>query len=618
MLKKPGSKAFGRRILKSMKANAKFQGVFAAFKVLSVSVAMASLSACGLLVEKNSTDDVKAAIEFKKPLEKMPQPEITVVAKKLDAPTMFEILAAEMFLQKGQAVDAFEILFPLAQETKDKGLAKRVFEIAMLTYDVARVEKATSLWREISPQSAAAWRAAFLMSLRRNDVETALLEWHNYHRFSGNDLQNSLVIAATKVASSVAKKSGLLFFQRLVEQYPQAWSSHFALGMVSSAYREPVIGIEALKQAQNLLPGDKEAEALPFIYNIFSKLYMYSEEVEEGIEVLSEYLENNPESLLIQERLARLEVRAERYEKAKRRYREILEIEPEAYTSRLSLALIELEHEEYKAAEQNLTAILSNQAYTSVAYYYLGILYQEQKLFAQAKKSFLRVNSADYYIDARLHIAEIIFAAEGGQAAFAVLDELKPTKDEGKVKVLRAKAIFKSAEKNYQQAIDVYDIALTLDKDNAEILKSQALLFYKSNQFDRYESALLEVLRLDNNDSDALNALGYFYVEQNVKLDQAYNLLEKALALSPESYYILDSLGWYFYQVKDYDKALTYLNKAFAIAEDDEVLIHLVSAYWQSGELNRAKLLWQKYQQKFLQNDRVQNLINELESGTAK
>ena len=115
-----------------------------------------------------------------------------------------------------------------------------------------------------------------------------------------------------------------------------------------------------------------------------------------------------------------------------------------------------------------------------------------------------------------------------------------------------------------------------------------------------------------------LNALGYFYVERHTKLDQAYILLNKALKLEPNSYYILDSLGWYYYQVKEFDKAISYLQEAFDIEKDDEVLIHLVSAYWQNQEINRAKSLWKKYHNNFLQNDRVQKLINELELGKVK
>lgn len=557
-----------------------------------------------LLTQENSDDSKQTAVVGH--------------AEQLDSRTMFNILAAEMMVQKKLPAQAFEVLYPLALKTRDPNLAERTFQVAMESFNVSNIEKATALWKEVSPKSAVAWRASFLLTLRHNEVVRALEEWDTYRSLSDESLSSELINAASKVSSTVPKESGTEFFQALTEKYPNEWASFYGLAMVSAVYRNPAVGIVAMHKAQPLLPSDDEEKSLPVFYNLLSQLYLMDNQPENGIKALTPYANKHPEDLLIQERIARLEVQATQYDAAEERYTKILKSQPNALTSRLSLALIQIERSKFKQAEQNLNLINENKAYQSVANYYLGVLYQESDQNKKAVQAFEKIEKGNYFLDSQLHLAEIYFSEKDITKAFAVLNKITPKNDDEKIKLLRANAIFNTAEGKFTKAISYYDKALEIEPENLEILKAESLIFYNLKEYENYEANLLTILKVNNNDVDALNALGYFYVEQKIKLDQAKVLLNKAISLEPESYYILDSLGWYYYQVKEFDKSLEYLNKAFSIKEDDEVLIHLVSAYWQNKEVNRAKSLWKKYHKNFLQNDRVQNLINELELGTTK
>jgi outer membrane PBP1 activator LpoA protein len=79
----------------------------------------------------------------------------------VDADTMFQILAAEMMVQKGQPAQAFDLIYEVAVNTRDTELAKRAFELSIATYDADKIEAATILWREVSPDAPIAWRASF-------------------------------------------------------------------------------------------------------------------------------------------------------------------------------------------------------------------------------------------------------------------------------------------------------------------------------------------------------------------------------------------------------------------------------------------------------------------------
>lgn len=574
------------------------------------------LSGCSLTTEKSTENEAATQSQSEKVVKTNNQPATKLEPSiNMDSQTMFEVMAAELLLKRKQPQAAFNTLYKVAQRYQNAELAERAFQMAMMTYNEESIEKATTLWKNISPDSDVAWRAAFILSLRNDKLDQALQEFETYQSLSATNLQTDLIAAANKVGSAVSAARGIAFFKALTVRYSQEWSAFYALGMVSTIYKEAETGIEALTTAQQMMQEEETQGADALIFNLLSKLYLSVEPASRGVEAIRPYVERKPDDLLVQERLARLEVQAQLYDAAAQRYELIVAKEPQAHTSRFSLALLQMEREQYQAAEQNLLKVSKEKGYQSVAFYYLGILHQEQEQFDKALAYFAQVKAEGYRLDATLHSSEIVFNQGEKQQALRMLNDVEIKTDVDRIKVLRAKAIFLTSEDKYAEAAKLYDEVLALQPNNIHVLKAQSLLFYSLKQFTEYENALLTALKINPDDSEVLNALGYFYVENNMKLDTAFVLLQRALSIEPESYFILDSMGWYYYQRGEYEQSLEYLHKAFAKAKDDEVLVHLVSAYWAKGEQSEARNLWHKYREKFQGNRKVQNLINDLEQG---
>ncbi|WP_019556998.1 tetratricopeptide repeat protein [Thiomicrorhabdus arctica] len=527
----------------------------------------------------------------------------------VDANTMFQILAAEMMVQKGQPAQAFDLIYEVALHTRDAELAERAFELSITTYDAKKIEAATILWREISPQAPIAWRASFLISLSQGSVDLALKQWHRYHSLSEEGLDKDLLLTAQRVSTSVRSDQSVVFMQSLTKDFPDSWAAYFSLGYVAQVHGQLDVALTALEKAKTLQTTASE----PQINRQLVKLYLQLDSPQKGIDALKPYLKKYPEDWAVQEGVARLEVQAKHYDAAEARYEKILKSVPDAYTSRLSLALLQIERKSYAQAEVNLDQVMLIKGYTNVANYYLGLLHQEQNNHEKALHHFASVMSGNYYLDAQLHRAEIYFSMNDMAKAIKVLDLIDVDSPEDKIKVYRAKGVFYSYENEYTKAIEQYNKVLAIDSDHIEVLMAQALLFYKLEQFSAYERNLKHVIELAPNEVDALNALGYFYVEQNSHYEAAESLLKKAYRLAPKNYYVLDSLGWFYFQKKNYALAEEYLQKALAIQVDDEVLIHLISTYWKQGNDEKARALWLRHHNKFLQNKRLQGLIHELE-----
>jgi tetratricopeptide (TPR) repeat protein len=315
---------------------------------------------------------------------------------------------------------------------------------------------------------------------------------------------------------------------------------------------------------------------------------------------------------MMQERFARLEVKAELYVSAKQRYQRIIEANPRAHTSLLSLALLELELGEVAQAKTNFLSLLQVNGYADVSSYYLGVISHSEGDYQQAVAFLEKVQHPNYYIDANILIAQTLVSTQGLESGILHLDQLKATENDDLAKVFRVQAIFYSQFEQWSQSLNYYQLALELAPNDLPIMFGMSMVLYQMKDHEAYETLAKEMVKRFPNEADALNALGYFYVEQNIKLDEAEKLLDRALDIDPNRYHILDSRGWLEYQRGNYQAAEGYLQRAWALQKDAEVLVHLFKAKWAQGKRAQAEKLWQQYAPSFSTLPGLEQLINDL------
>jgi Flp pilus assembly protein TadD len=91
-----------------------------------------------------------------------------------------------------------------------------------------------------------------------------------------------------------------------------------------------------------------------------------------------------------------------------------------------------------------------------------------------------------------------------------------------------------------------------------------------------------------------LNYLGYSLIEKKLNLQEAMEMVKKAVELRPNDGYIIDSLGWAYYQLGDYEQAVTHIERAVELLPADPIIAeHLGDAYWRVGRKLEAKFQWQ-------------------------
>ncbi|MGA7327612.1 MAG: tetratricopeptide repeat protein, partial [Rhodomicrobium sp.] len=170
-------------------------------------------------------------------------------------------------------------------------------------------------------------------------------------------------------------------------------------------------------------------------------------------------------------------------------------------------------------------------------------------------------------------------------------------KDPTNQQILQTLAGIESTRKKYDAAIPYYDRAIAMlgtpEKKDWTLFYSRGIAFERTKQWAKAEPDFKKALELDPEQAAVLNYLGYSWLDQNMNIQEAFDLIKKAVKLRPNDGYIIDSLGWAYYLQKDYDQAVKHLDKAVELRPEDPTLNdHLGDVYWRLGRKLEAKFQW--------------------------
>ncbi|MDM7459208.1 MAG: tetratricopeptide repeat protein [Paracoccus sp. (in: a-proteobacteria)] len=155
-------------------------------------------------------------------------------------------------------------------------------------------------------------------------------------------------------------------------------------------------------------------------------------------------------------------------------------------------------------------------------------------------------------------------------------------------------------QEKHDAAIPAYDRALALLADAPPEarwfpLYARGIALERAGRFERAEADLLAAIEIRDDNASLLNYLGYSWIDRNVELDRGLDLIQRAVELSPDDGYILDSLGWAYFRLGRYEEAVAPMERAIAtMASDPLVNDHLGDIYWMVGRQREAQIQWKR------------------------
>ncbi len=151
----------------------------------------------------------------------------------------------------------------------------------------------------------------------------------------------------------------------------------------------------------------------------------------------------------------------------------------------------------------------------------------------------------------------------------------------------------------FEEAIPAYNAALDLVEQPEEqhwiIYFARGITYERTDRWDLAEADFRKALELRPEQPQVMNYLGYSFLEMNQNLDEAIDLIERAVALQPDSGFIIDSLGWGLYRLGKYNEAVGHMERAVELMPIDPVVNdHLGDVYWAVGREREAEFQWHR------------------------
>jgi tetratricopeptide (TPR) repeat protein len=199
---------------------------------------------------------------------------------------------------------------------------------------------------------------------------------------------------------------------------------------------------------------------------------------------------------------------------------------------------------------------------------------------------------------AELGRAEALRRQERFDEAAAVLETL--TQSHGNLPVIHSTLadLYRQMER-YADATEAYTTALGLYSEVGErqwfLLYARAITYERQDLWEQAEADFRRALDLNPDQPQVLNYLGYSLVEKQIKLDEALDMIQRAVSARPDSGYIVDSLGWVLYRLGRYEEAVPHMERAAELMPIDPIVNdHLGDVYWAVGRKLEAQFQWKR------------------------
>jgi tetratricopeptide (TPR) repeat protein len=149
--------------------------------------------------------------------------------------------------------------------------------------------------------------------------------------------------------------------------------------------------------------------------------------------------------------------------------------------------------------------------------------------------------------------------------------------------------------KRFNDAEKILRRAEEQNLDKMRLRFQLATVYDRQKDFGKAESLFKEILKENPKDAPTLNYIGYMLADRGVRLDEALQYVQQALALDPNNPAYLDSLGWAFFKMNELQKAEKFLLQASDMEKKDPVILdHVGDLYFKTGNLEKAQEFWNK------------------------
>ncbi|HKO66856.1 MAG TPA: tetratricopeptide repeat protein [Burkholderiaceae bacterium] len=532
---------------------------------------------------------------------------------------MYQLMAAEVAVQRGDLGSAFAVYMKLARETRDPRLARRAAELALQGRAMAQGLDAAQVWLELAPNSNEASQTLAMLYAGSNRFDDAYPLFKAQLQAAGNAAEE-LARMQRALARTQNRSGAFNLIERLAQPYAQSADVKLVLANAAQASGLNARAVEEARAAVALAPDSSRAV-------LTAAQYLQAGDRPAALALLHDFVARNPSVSETRLAYARLLIADSKFELARAQFASLLQADPKNADLVYSMALLSMQGKLPADArtylQRYLELIASSDADGSSAaarpaepaYLYLAQIAEDEKQFPAALEWLRKIDGGDEFLTARVREAFVLSKMQRLDEARKLLRTVSVQSADEKTQLVLAEAQLLRDAKRYDESYKLLSQALAIAPDSVPLLYDTAMAAERLNQVAVMEKQLRRIIELKPDYAHAYNALGYSLADRNLRLPEALQLIEKARELAPDDAFILDSLGWVHFRMGDLKLAREHLQRAYDARPDAEVAVHLAEVLWTSGEHDGARKLLREVRAKEPGNPLLKSTVTRLKIG---
>jgi tetratricopeptide (TPR) repeat protein len=550
------------------------------------------------------------------PAAALPLPDVDLTSTLL-----FEIIAAEVAMQRGENSSAYATLMKAAQDTGDPRLARRATEIALSMRAAPQAMDAALLWSKLDGGSAEAQQTvgALLVANGRYDEAKAILQ---PQIAADPDPVAALARTQRLLARAPDGARGLALLEALAQPYrskgPNAHDVRLILAQGAHAAGQTALAARQAREALALKPDSEAAAISAAQYTLESKDPDEASGRAAALELLARFVKRNPAAADARLVYARVLVSDGQTDAAREQFEELVKRDQRGSDALFALGVLAMQSDAHDKArsyfERYLQAIgESPDREPDPAYLNLARIAEDEQKYDDALGWLHKVRSADQQPTARIRESYILARTGHVDEALKMLGALNGETAEDRLNAVLAQGQILREAHRYQESYDLLDKALQASTDDLNLLYETAMSAERLDRIDVMETHLRHLVQLKPDYAHAYNALGYTLADRNIRLQEAYELIDKALKLAPEDGFILDSMGWVQYRMGNLTAARDFLGRAYRLKPEADVAAHLGEVLWNQGDKDAARNVFREARRKESDNETLKATLQRLD-----
>ncbi|MCE8037128.1 MULTISPECIES: tetratricopeptide repeat protein [unclassified Halomonas] len=533
------------------------------------------------------------------------------IERGLDAEGLATLLTAEFAGQRGDYRRATLGYLAMAERYQAAPLAERGTLAARFSNDILLLDQAVSTWHALAPDAEAPLRLLSGLALQRGDWTTAL-EWRLALAQQGQHAELALLAELALEAGT----DPLPLRERLrayLERPGAAAHPHHHDAVLATAILEAATG-QSLQAERRLDQLARDHAELPALWLTRAQLALEADNPRQAREAASRGLAvspGDPRFLLL---LAQAELMLGNVDAAERHTSTLLDEHIGNQELRISLAGLYLEDGYLDAARRLLLPLVSSDEPPPAAFYLMGIIAEEEDEVDNALLYYRQVAPGSDFLRARLRAARMLIEDDRLLDARAFL-RIERLRHEARFSELVALEVELLGEAGLEAEADaLLNRELSRTPNDETLLYLRGMRSWERGDIEAMERDLGRIIEANPYNATALNALGYTLADLNVedRLEEARELIERAHELEPGNPAIMDSLGWVYYRLGDPERALPWLERAYAGMPDQEIAAHLAEVLWVLERHDDARKVVEQALQRFDERPLIDELLERI------